>query len=63
MPVATWQRCVKPMGFMKKSAQPSNKGLLLMFLQGLSGLQSLDLSLNGLSTIPLGLLDELQSLR
>lgn len=47
----------------KKSAQPSNKGLLLMFLQGLSGLQSLDLSLNGLSTVPLGLLDELQSLR
>lgn len=53
----------KASGFYEKSAQPSNKGLLLMFLQGLSGLQSLDLSLNGLSTIPLGLLDELQSLR
>lgn len=37
--------------------------LVLMFLQGLGGLQSLDLSLNGLSSIPLGLLDELQSLR
>lgn len=36
---------------------------MLIFLQGLGGLQSLDLSLNGLSSVPLGLLDELQSLR
>lgn len=34
-----------------------------MFLQGLGGLQSLDLSLNGLSSVPLGLLDEMQTLR
>ncbi|XP_061920920.1 leucine-rich repeat and transmembrane domain-containing protein 2 isoform X1 [Entelurus aequoreus] len=31
--------------------------------QGLGSLQSLDLSLNGLASVPLGLLDELQSLR
>ena len=31
--------------------------------QGLGGLQRLDLSLNGLSSIPLGLLDETQGLR
>lgn len=36
---------------------------VLLFPQGLGGLQSLDLSLNGLSSVPLGLLDELQSLR
>lgn len=35
----------------------------LTFPQGLGGLQSLDLSLNGLSSVPLGLLDELQNLR
>uniref|UniRef100_A0A668AYP1 Leucine rich repeats and transmembrane domains 2 n=1 Tax=Myripristis murdjan TaxID=586833 RepID=A0A668AYP1_9TELE len=34
-----------------------------MFLQGLGSLQNLDLSLNGLSTVPLGLLDEVQGLR
>lgn len=33
------------------------------FPQGLGGLHSLDLSLNGLSSVPLGLLDELQNLR
>lgn len=36
---------------------------VVMLLQGLGGLQSLDLSLNGLSSVPLGVLDELQSLR
>uniref|UniRef100_A0A3B3BRH6 Leucine-rich repeats and transmembrane domains 2a n=1 Tax=Oryzias melastigma TaxID=30732 RepID=A0A3B3BRH6_ORYME len=36
---------------------------VFVFLQGLGSLQSLDLSLNGLSTVPLGLLDELQKLR
>ncbi|XP_056878984.1 leucine-rich repeat and transmembrane domain-containing protein 2 isoform X2 [Takifugu flavidus] len=35
----------------------------LSSLEGLGGLQSLDLSLNGLSSVPLGVLDELQSLR
>lgn len=37
--------------------------LLLLLFQGLGGLQSLDLSLNGLASVPLGLLDELQGLR
>lgn len=36
---------------------------VVMLLQGLGGLQSLDLSLNGLSSVPLGVLDELQTLR
>lgn len=40
----------------------SNKHAV-MFLQGLGSLQNLDLSLNGLSTVPLGLLDEVQGLR
>lgn len=35
----------------------------MMFLQGLGAIQRLDMSLNGLSSIPLGLMDELQSLR
>lgn len=36
---------------------------VVVFPQGLGGLHSLDLSLNGLSSVPLGVLDELQSLR
>lgn len=49
--------------FSLNKADQTNKKGISMSLQGLGGLQSLDLSLNGLSSIPLGLLDELQSLR